>query len=336
MKVLCPETCGFCKKPQTNAPTTTPSPAQQASACNDQRNDCFKLASGGFCKKQQKAMEKLCPRSCNVCPDGKKKVEESVSSVCVDKMKGCPVMLQRGFCQRNKKAMATRCQKTCNLCPTCADTRTNCQSYKTFGWCERKQSEMAGVCPVTCNLCHMVKAKPTPQAPCIDKHGERRCEKMERLGFCESRPLMKTECTKTCKMCPGISTPKPKTVTTTLTSTRVPGCKDAYGRVRCEYYSHIGWCDRYTKIKNNCHDTCVCNLKTTKAPTRPQNCQESRFGCCWDNKTEKRDASGTACPDCNDDRRFVVLCRRFGGDCSGNGGLAKSLRKHCARTCKLC
>ena len=52
-----------------------------ASACNDQRNDCFKLASGGFCKKQQKAMEKLCPRSCNVCPDGKKKVEESVSSV---------------------------------------------------------------------------------------------------------------------------------------------------------------------------------------------------------------------------------------------------------------
>ena len=76
----------------------------------------------------------------------------------------------------------------------------------------------------------------------------------------------------------------------------VSGCKDAYGRVRCEYYAHIGWCERYTKIKKNCHDTCVCNVKATKAPTRPQNCQQSPHGCCWDNKTVKRDSSGSSCP----------------------------------------
>jgi len=39
---------------------------------------------------------------------------------------------------------------------------------------------------------------------------------------------------------------------------------------------------------------------------------------------------------CKDDLRFVVLCQRFGGDCEGNRGLAKSLQKHCAKTCKLC
>lgn len=39
---------------------------------------------------------------------------------------------------------------------------------------------------------------------------------------------------------------------------------------------------------------------------------------------------------CDDDARFVVLCARFGGDCEGNGGLAKSLQKYCKKTCSLC
>ena len=75
----------------------------------------------------------------------------------------------------------------------------------------------------------------------------------------------------------------------------VPGCKDVYGRVRCEYYAHIGWCDKHTKIREKCKDTCVCNVAPTEKP-KPRNCESSEFGCCWDNKTSKRDKIGNGCP----------------------------------------
>ena len=36
---------------------------------------------------------------------------------------------------------------------------------------------------------------------------------MAKLGFCETRPVMKTECTKTCNVCPGSRRLETKTTT---------------------------------------------------------------------------------------------------------------------------
>ena len=37
---------------------------------------------------------------------------------------------------------------------------------------------------------------------------------MARLGFCDTRKVMKTECTKTCNVCPGSQGRKPTKTTT--------------------------------------------------------------------------------------------------------------------------
>ena len=38
--------------------------------CKDQRNDCARLKARNFCKKSRDAMQKLCPATCGVCPEG--------------------------------------------------------------------------------------------------------------------------------------------------------------------------------------------------------------------------------------------------------------------------
>uniref|UniRef100_A0A7M5XIG7 ShKT domain-containing protein n=1 Tax=Clytia hemisphaerica TaxID=252671 RepID=A0A7M5XIG7_9CNID len=302
--------------------------------CKDQRGDCSRLKARNFCKTSRDAMQKLCPATCGVCPEGsEEKTLPPPPGICLDTIKGCEVLLARGFCQRNRKQLESRCRKTCGMCARCSDKKKDCERRKLFGLCERKQKDMVEICPATCNLCHMVKEKPKP---CFDKHGEQHCQKLERLGFCETRAAMKETCTKTCRACHGMKpVSKPKTTPKPSSRPRVPGCKDVYGRVRCEYYAHIGWCDKHAKIRQKCRDTCVCNVAPTEKP-KPSNCESSQYGCCWDNKTSKRDSVGNGCPDCQDDPRFVVLCERFGGDCSGKGGLAKSLNKHCSKTCNLC
>lgn len=74
------------------------------------------------------------------------------------------------------------------------------------------------------------------------------------------------------------------------------GCSDAYGTERCNYYSHLGWCEKYERIRKNCDDTCRCNyVAPTKLPPS-QKCNETPHGCCWDKKTAKRDANGSDCP----------------------------------------
>lgn len=343
MKVLCSSTCGYCKAKNELVATTsrivTTTSTQTVHSkeqCRDLRKDCAKLASTGYCKKTQEAMERLCPASCGIC--GVQPTTTPPTNVCKDRMKGCHIMLGRGFCVRNKEQMLTRCQKTCNLCPSCADQRDDCDKYHTFGWCERKQKDMAISCPKTCNLCHMVKPTPKAQKVCIDQRSTVQCQKMARLGFCQSRPGMKTVCTKTCGLCGGGGETKNQIPTVPPSRQRVTGshCKDRYGRARCEYYSQIGWCEKYERIKENCVDTCVCNYKKPKAKPVSKNCNQSQYGCCWDNKTIKTDHAGSSCPACEDDRRFVILCQRFGGDCDGNAALAKSLRKHCSKTCRLC
>lgn len=74
------------------------------------------------------------------------------------------------------------------------------------------------------------------------------------------------------------------------------GCTDSFGQKRCEYYAHIGMCTKKPRFKKICHNTCVCNFK--KASTS-RNCKSTKHGCCWDNKTTKKEASGSDCPGMN-------------------------------------
>uniref|UniRef100_A0A7M6DRC2 ShKT domain-containing protein n=1 Tax=Clytia hemisphaerica TaxID=252671 RepID=A0A7M6DRC2_9CNID len=110
------------------------------------------------------------------------------------------------------------------------------------------------------------------------------------------------------------------------------GCHDRYGKTRCEYYQHIGWCRKLSSIKRNCRNTCVCLGGVSKVI----DCRKSAWGCCNDKKTKKQDAIGLNCPDCADDSRFKVLCDRFAKECAGSAPIVKSMRKYCPKTCNIC
>merc|ERR1712126_39793 len=158
---------------------------------------------------------------------------------------------------------------------------------------------------------------------------------MRSRGWCENHKVqMKTKCQRTCGFCPNTETNEVEiTPAVSYEGTFVQGCVDTYGQKRCEYYAHIGMCTKKPKFKKICHNTCVCNAKL---PTKPENCQLSQHGCCWDLKTPKNDHIGSECPACKDDFRFVVLCQKFKEDCQGSGGLARSVRKYCRKTCDYC
>ena len=51
-----------------------------ASRCKDQRPDCPTLTATGYCEKQRSTMERLCPRSCRVCP-GQSRTSQIVPTV---------------------------------------------------------------------------------------------------------------------------------------------------------------------------------------------------------------------------------------------------------------
>jgi len=180
---------------------------------------------------------------------------------------------------------------------TCEDQRKDCSYLRSLGWCKYQQKSMAKFCPMTCLFCK--KNKPN------GRNG---------MGAA-SKPIGTTD----------------KARLTVETETRDTHCVDNYGTTRCKYYKYIGWCEKNRNMKYYCKKTCVCDRKI-----RQPDCRKSKYGCCWDNKTAKTSQTGTECPGCKDDARFLSLCRRFKSDCQGTGGLGKSLRKYCEKTCELC
>ena len=89
-------------------------------------------------------------------------------------------------------------------------------------------------------------------------------------------------------------------------------CRDKFPTARCEYYSHMGWCNKNGQIRNNCYNTCVCNQVQSETTKKPNILV------------------------CKDDQRFDRLCSRFGSDCTSTGSLGKSLRRYCPKTCNIC
>ena len=77
------------------------------------------------------------------------------------------------------------------------------------------------------------------------------------------------------------------------------GCHDRYGKIRCEYYQKIGWCQKHSAIKRNCRKTCFCMGDLSPYAHHKEkypDCQTTRWGCCQDKKTTKQDEIGSNCP----------------------------------------
>jgi len=180
----------------------------------------------------------------------------------------------------------------------CSDLRKDCGYLRGLGWCTFYSKRMVKVCPQTCRLC--AKNKPLKQ---------------ERLTTPPRKGKVITNNGK---------------IDQKVLEARLVYCRDRMKNVQCQYYKHNGLCQR-GNMKIYCRKTCVCDRKSSGP-----NCSSAKYGCCHDKKTTKRSPIGLGCPACKDDHRYHRLCRRFKSDCNGQGRFAKSLRKHCFKTCKIC
>jgi len=271
--------------------------------CRDKRKDCAKLKSFDWCHKKKKAMTKLCQNTCQLCEKTDiyytvvtkptvKPIQSDSTSACEDKRGDCPKLAnQYKWCTKRKSSMEKLCPKACGFCK---------EPIKTFTVVWKAVTKA----PVVIST----------GGKCEDKLKE--CQFMKQRKWCETRPdQMKQKCSKTCAFC------KPVTAESKLPT--VNNCVNTWPRPRCAYYLHLGWCDKHSEIRENCRQTCICNIKpSTKKPVDCSLSTSSYSSEC--NKV------------CEDDPRFKTLCGRFGSDCNGNGGLAKSLNRYCKKTCGLC
>lgn len=270
----------------------------------------------------------------------------AIAETCEDVHEGCGYISKRGLCEKRESIMKRTCPKSCDMCQdevieerdidnfakeidndldSCQDKMKGCEMMKSRKMCGR--DIMAVKCRKTCNYCG---------PNCQDK--QKACPKMRKLNFCtKKKPLMEKLCQSTCGLCTAEAS-VPAAIMSNIVVAKPKGgnCKNKYPDARCKYYSHLGWCDRNSEIRDNCQESCVCNQKTPVKPIFVGPCKESTFGCCWDNKSTKHNEKGDNCPECKDDPRFGVLCGRFGSDCDGNGQLAVSLNKYCHSTCGKC
>ncbi|XP_065055018.1 uncharacterized protein LOC135683636 isoform X2 [Rhopilema esculentum] len=140
-------------------------------------------------------------------------------------------------------------------------------------------------------------------------------------------------------------------------------CTDAIDEEVCKSFERL--CDVNSFLKEKCRKTCkLCQ----KASVQPK-CDESAYGCCWDNVTvaigpqklcppcidrNKEECSGLAgkcgeadirrtcpktckvkCERCEDDEHQAETCPLFRmiGACETD---QKLMKKYCKKTCKFC
>jgi len=93
---------------------------------------------------------------------------------------------------------------------------------------------------------------------------------------------------------------------------------------KCNEYEAL--CPKYKILRQRCKLTCgTCNRNP---PAPPINCTRSRFGCCWDNKTEATGPNFRGCADCVDK---YPECKYFRDKCADQRH--STIRTICPVTC---
>ncbi|XP_032239196.1 uncharacterized protein LOC116619011 isoform X2 [Nematostella vectensis] len=110
-------------------------------------------------------------------------------------------------------------------------------------------------------------------------------------------------------------------------------CEDAKRESKaglCELWEKLGYCQFAKHImKRFCRKTCgFC-----KAPA-PLKCHSSKYGCCWDKRTEALGPNGKGCPYCYD--VYPHSCGQFDDYCHKRGRNGRFIRYHCFKRCGAC
>lgn len=110
-------------------------------------------------------------------------------------------------------------------------------------------------------------------------------------------------------------------------------CRDRLATRTCEYFvklyraRNIDVCT-WNQMRSNCAMTCkICEVKPRCATSL------SKYGCCWDNKTEAQSYNGEGCPECKDNYPSYCKLRisRFQEKACNERG-----KKMCPRSCEVC
>lgn len=111
-------------------------------------------------------------------------------------------------------------------------------------------------------------------------------------------------------------------------------CSDRLRTSICKYLININLqkgvdCCKWKSMKTHCAQTCKQCVPKPKCATR-----DSKYGCCWDKKTEAKGYYGEGCPECKD--RYPRHCRRRISQFS-EGKACNALGKaYCEKSCNVC
>lgn len=216
---------------------------------------------------------------------------------CKDRLgtKECKLRIRACDVPLLKVKMRYLCEASCGYCKNCEDVWPS--AYCKFASKRCKKRRLKKDCEDTCRHCNKCEDNwPTGYCKIIAKH----CK------VPKQNQRMKKNCKATCGYC--------------------DKCEDTWPRDYCRAISNQ--CKVPTqrrRMKKNCKATCgYCKSKF------PPACQNSPFGCCWDNVTKKNDKHGLNCPVCAD--KHIKLCKKLTGFCSNS----KFMKQNCPRSCGFC
>ncbi|KAL9980159.1 hypothetical protein ACROYT_G008708 [Oculina patagonica] len=231
------------------------------------------------------------------------------------------------------KSMKTNCAQTCKECEPKSKCSTRASKY---GCCWDKITEATGYYGEGCPEC-----KDRYPSYC-----QRRISRFSEARACNVQG--EKYCPKSCDVCKERAAAQavpdcvhsPYGCCWDLTAAQGPNgegcrvCKDRMRTSTCKYlinvYGHKGVeCCKWESMKNNCAQTCKQCVPKPKCAT-----PASRYGCCWDKKTEATGYYGEGCPECKD--RNPSYCRRRISKYSKARACNVQGKKYCPKSCDVC
>ncbi|XP_022797064.1 uncharacterized protein LOC111335432 [Stylophora pistillata] len=111
-------------------------------------------------------------------------------------------------------------------------------------------------------------------------------------------------------------------------------CEDRIAAKTCQYFikiygrKNIDVC-KWKHMRSNCALTCKLCVPRPKCAT-----SQSRYGCCWDKKTEAKSYAGEGCPECKD--RYPNYCRQRVKRFSKEKACNERGNEMCPKSCGVC
>ncbi|XP_027047821.1 papilin-like isoform X2 [Pocillopora damicornis] len=107
-------------------------------------------------------------------------------------------------------------------------------------------------------------------------------------------------------------------------------CRDSITTPVCQHFvqTYRDSC-KWPEMKTSCPLTCKFCVPPPRCATKA-----SRYGCCWDKKTEAKSYAGDGCPECRD--QFPSYCRERIARHPRKSACNKNGSKMCPKSCGVC